>query len=84
VEDLSLKDEIAIIRAGISSDFWQLMAKRLTEWHKIALNELLSPSYKNKDYLSGKVKGFEDLLNWPETRMQRISAKIRQESGNKP
>lgn len=75
IEDLTEQDEAIILQNGLSSEFWIILVKNFTKWRDLSLKELLSPNFPHKDYLSGKVKTLEDVMNFPSSRINRISKK---------
>lgn len=75
ITDLTEQDEAIILQNGLNSDFWVILTKNFTKWRDLSLRELLSPNFPHKEYLSGKVKTLEDVMNFPTSRINRLSKK---------
>ena len=75
------EDEKFILEQGLNSPFWQLISSRWDYFRKIALNTTLSPECNSRDFFAGKVKGMEDLLNYPEKHIQTLNIKIEKAKG---
>jgi hypothetical protein len=73
--DLTERDEALILQNGLQGEFWAILVKNFTNWRGLAMRELLSPNFAHKDYLAGKVKVLEDVMNFPTTRIKRIESK---------
>jgi hypothetical protein len=68
-------DEALILQNGINTDFWRILVKNFSNWRDLGMRELLSPNFVHKDYLAGKVKALEDVMNFPTARANRLSKK---------
>jgi hypothetical protein len=75
INDLTSDDEAIILQNGLNSDFWSILVRNFTRWKELSMRELLSPNFPHKEYLSGKVKTLEDVMNFPTSRINRISKK---------
>jgi hypothetical protein len=69
------QDELLILEEGIRSSFWKLMNDKWTKFNDLALSQLLSPTYNNKEFLAGKIKGQKALLEYPEVRIKTLKDK---------
>ena len=76
MEQYTPEDEKFILEQGLNSPFWQIISTKWEYFRKIAMNSLLSPEYGHRDFLAGKIKGMDDLLNYPSRHIETLKAKI--------
>jgi hypothetical protein len=76
MDKMTPEDELLILEQGIKSSFWLLINQKWDNFIDQATASLLSPTYTNRDFLAGKIRGMKDLLNYPEKHIETLQRQI--------
>lgn len=76
------EDEKFILEQGLKSEFWQLVTSKWSVFRETAMKSMLSPNYGNRDFLAGKIKGMDDLLNYPQKHIETLESKLDKQKEN--
>lgn len=76
MDKLNLEDELLILQQGIETPFWKLITAKWGNFMEQANGSLLSPTYTNRDFLAGKLRGMKDLLNYPATHIETLKRQL--------